>query len=210
MAERAHVLGGLGAVTTGLGLVLLLVPGLVRAVGPLDTLIEAVASADPKLLMFVAGLGVTGYVVSAVRSAPAPEEAGSRSGPQRRFEAAGPSPPEEVTAQRRALAASTVDGSFEAAIENGGTALHNARAHLVTAATDAYAVAAGQSREVARKAVARGTWTEDSVAAMFLAEGDQPAPPTSARLSLWLTPRRERRRRIEATVAAIERLEEGR
>jgi hypothetical protein len=209
MGKRVHILGGLGAVATGLGLALLLVPDLVRAVGPLDTLVETVASADPKLLMLVTGLGVTGYVARAVRSASAPEQAGTRSDAGRRFEAAGSSPPEEVTAQRLALAASTIDGSFEAAIENGGAALHNARAHLVTAATDAYALAAGGSREAAREAVARGTWTDDRVAAMFLADGDGPAPPPSARLSLWLTPRRERRRRIEATVAAIERLEEG-
>jgi len=208
MARRVRVLGGLGAVATGLGLALLLIPGLVRAIGPLDAFVGVVASADPTLLMLVTGLGVTGYVVLAVRSPPPSETVGTRSEAQQRFEGAGSDPPEEVTAQRRALAAGAVDGVFESAVENGGPALHDTRAQLRTAATGAYAVATGQSREVASQAVARGTWTNDPVAAMFLSE-DGPAPSVRDRVSLWLTPRRERRRRIEATVAAIERLEGG-
>lgn len=209
MALRVRVLGGLGAVATGLGLALVLVPGLVRAVGPLDAFVGAVAAADPRLLMLVAGLGVTGYVVLAVRSPPAPETVGTRSAAQRRFEGAGSNPPEDVTAQRRALAAGAVDGVFESAVENGGTALRNARAQLRTAATGAYATTAGESREIARQAVSRGTWTDDPVAAMFLSEEEEPAPSVRDRVSLWLTPRRERRRRIEATIAAVERLEGG-
>lgn len=208
MRGRTGILGAVGAVATGLGLALLLAPGLVGALGPVGAAIEAVDALDGNLLVLFAGLGVTGYVVLVARSRPAPETAGTRSEAQRRFERAGATPPEAVTAEPRALAASAVDGSFEAAVENGGAALHDARAQLTTAAVGAFAVASGQSREVARDAVARGTWTDDPVAALFLAGGEERSPPLGARLRLWLTPRRERRRRIEATVAAIERLEE--
>ena len=222
MAGREKLLGAIGVVTTGLGLALLLVPGLIGTLGPIGLVIEAVDAFDGKILVLLAGLGVTAYVVLVARSRPAPETAGTRSAAQRRFERAGANPPEAVTAEPRAVSASTVDGSFEAAVEHGGAALHDARAQLTTAAVGACAVATGQSREAARDAVARGTWTDDPVAALFLMVDDtggcnsftrqsllsaEPSPPLGARLRLWLTPRRERRRRIEATVAAIERLE---
>jgi len=204
MRRRVVGLGVLGAVATGLGLALLFVPDLVRSVGPLDGFVAAAGSTDPKLLMLVAGLGVTGYVVLAARSGPTTESDGIRPPAQRRFERTGPQPPGTVTAKRRRVTAASVDGELEVAVENGGRALREARAHLTGVATDAYAVATGQSREAAREAVATGIWTDDPVAAMFLAEGGE--PPRRARLALWLRPRRERRRRIERTVAAIERL----
>jgi hypothetical protein len=204
MRRRVVVLGALGGVATGLGLALLLAPGVVRSVGPLDGFVEAAGAADPKLLMLVAGLGVTGYVMLAARSNPTAESSGIRPPAQRRFERAGPQPPGAVTAARRRVAAASVDGEFEVAVENGGRALREARAHLAAVATDAYAVTTGQSREAARDAVANGTWTDDPVAALFLSEGGR--PPRRARLALWLRPRQERRRRIERTVAAVERL----
>ena len=205
--ERVLVLGVLGTVATGLGLATLLVPDLVRSLGPLGLFVEGVAGSNPKLLLLVTGLAVTGYVVLVARSRPASETAGTRSDAQRTFERVGSNPPEGVTAEGRTVSASAIDGSFETAAEHGGAALHGARTQLQTAAAETYAVVTGQPRDAAREAVAAGTWTDDPAAAMFLAATDDAAPPVSARVRLWLTPRRERRRRIEATVAAIERLE---
>jgi hypothetical protein len=42
MAGREKLLGAIGVVTTGLGLALLLVPGLIGTLGPIGLVIEAV------------------------------------------------------------------------------------------------------------------------------------------------------------------------
>jgi hypothetical protein len=72
------------------------------------------------------------------------------------------------------------------------------------AATDAYADAAGVSRSTAETAVARGSWTDDPLAAGVLA-GEL---PVTAAVAAQVLPRRERQRRAERTVAAIERLQD--
>lgn len=54
----------------------------------------------------------------------------------------------------------------------------------------------------ARTAVADGTWTDDTLVAAFLGEG---TPPLSARLRAWLDPAGEHRRRVERSLAAIDR-----
>jgi hypothetical protein len=61
------------------------------------------------------------------------------------------------------------------------------------------------SRERAREAVAAGTWTDDPVAAAFLAGEGGPVPSLRARARLWLLPERERERRVERALRAIER-----
>lgn len=209
MRRRDLLYGAVGTVATAIAIGLVLVPEFVESLGPVGQFVETIAAGDSKILLLVTGLAVTSYVMWLARSRPRSATTGTRTAAQRRFERVGTSPPEAVTAAERAVAASSVDGSFEAAVENGGAALHDARAQLATAAAGAYAVTTGQSREAAREAVARGSWTDDPVAAKFLASGEGRQPPVSTRIRLWLRPRQERRRRIEATVAAIERLEEA-
>ncbi len=58
-------------------------------------------------------------------------------------------------------------------------------------------------RAGAERAVRRGEWTDDPVAAAFLADGDGPDHPLPARLRGWLRPDAAFCRRVDRTVAAI-------
>lgn len=207
MRARELLFGATGAVATALGIGLLVAPSFVTGIGPLDGLVEAVAAADPTLLMLAAGLTVGGYVVLAARSRPTPETAPTRTDAERRFRTAGDSPPEAVTAGRRTVAAEPLDNGIEAAVEGGGEDLAAVRRELATVAAETYAMTTGSDVETGTEAVANGTWTDDQVAAMFLSERRRPRPTARARIALWLRPHRERRQRIERTIAAIERLE---
>jgi hypothetical protein len=205
MRLRVALFGTIGAVATGFGLLILVAPDLVRGAGPIGSVLDAVVTVDQRLVMLVTGLIVGGSLVVTARSRQDPEGR-SDSTAEMRFETG--KPPEAVTADRRTVAASHVDDALEGAIQQGGPRLQETRLHLSTAAAGAYAAATGSSSEVARAAVASGEWTRDPVAAMFLATDGGPEPDVRSRLALWLVPRRERRRRIERTIAAIERLGE--
>lgn len=207
MRPRVALFGTIGVVATGFGLAVFLVPDLVRAVGPLDAVLDGIVGTERRFVMLAAGLVVGAGLVVIARSSPAPAGTGATTAAGDRFETEARRP-ETVTAERRAVTASRVDDGFEVAVREGGTQLREARTQLSTVATGAYAAATGSSRDTARAAVARGEWTHDPVAAMFLATRDGPEPDVRARLALWLVPRRERRRRIERTIAAIERLGE--
>lgn len=141
----------------------------------------------------------------------------------------GPTPPgfdfESGARQRRAM--TTPDASPESAPESGdGTVagvleseLRRATVGMEDPSTDGTAVrerlraAATASvrraptgpddRETAREAVERGAWTDDPVAAAFLAGAGGPAQPLGARLRGWLRPDTAFERRVERTVSAI-------
>lgn len=201
---RVVVAGVLGTAVTVLGVLLLLAPSVVYA-GPLASLPAGVTE-NPTLLMFVAGVAATLYLGFAARSPRAAATADSL--PAQRFEDVRTNPPEAVTADRRLLAAATIDREMQAAIRIGGPALQSVRSLLFDTAVHAYGTATEVSREAAQDAIERGTWTDDRMAASFLAGPDGPRPALIARLRLWVAPERERGRRIERTLAAIERLQE--
>jgi len=207
MQYRTTLFGALGAVSTGFGLAVVLIPETVRSVGPLGRLLDAVGSVDPTGVMLVAGLLVGGYATVVARSRPARASVSTQSDAQRRFETAGSSPPERVTGRGRTITAAELDADIDAAIEHGGQSLKRVRSQFVALATDVYADATGQAQEGASAAIENGTWTTDQVAAAFLSATQDSVPPMRARLALWLRPQRERQRRIERTIAAIERLE---
>lgn len=207
MRTRVALFGAIGVVTTGVGLAVLFAPGLVRAAGPADAVLDAIVGAERRFVMLAAALVVgTGLVVIA-RSSPGPAGSGTGTVATDRFETDA-NRPETVTVDRRTVTASRVDDRFETAVREGGAQLREVRTQLSTVAAGAHAAATGRSRDTARAAVARGEWTPDPVAAMFLATRGGPEPGVRSRLALWLVPRRERRRRIERTIAAIERLGE--
>lgn len=207
MRPRVALFGTIGVVATGVGLAVLLAPDLVRAVGPLDGVLDAIVAAEQRFVMLAAGLVVGAGLLVIARSRPDPAESGTDAAATDRFET-GAKRPETVTVDRQTVTASRVDDGFEVAVRDGGAQLREARAQLSTVAAGAYATATGSSQETARAAVARGEWTRDPVAGMFLATRGGPEPDVRSRLALWLVPRRERQRRIEHTIAAIERLGE--
>jgi len=204
MRARVALLGTLGVLLTALGGALLVVPSAAMAVGPVAALVGAIDGGDPTHLLLAVSLLVGLYVAVAVRS---DGESGDRSAVDDAFETTITAPPEEVTAERQQLVGELLDRQFRAGVQNGGAALRDARDWLSVAATHAYAEAATLPSEEAQTAVERGTWTDDRLAAAFLAGPEGPTASLVSRLRLWLAPRRERRRRIERTLTAVERVQ---
>ena len=95
-----------------------------------------------------------------------------------------------------------LDGDVEAAA--AGTDRDEARAELRSLAADALVHVDDCDRTTARRRVEAGEWTDDPVAATYLADGS----PRSLRrhLAARLRPRRTIRRRVDRTVAAVEAL----
>jgi len=205
MRRQTALFGVLGTLSTLFGVALWVAPEGVRSVGILARWLTAVERLDSTALLLVSGLLVVGYVSLFARSRPGSGTATARSAADRRFETAGTSPPEAMTAASRAVTAAGLDADLDAAVDHGGNDLDRVREELRTLAADLYTRATGEPADAARQAVEDGTWTRDDVAGAFLSAGDDVS--VRARLALWLRPGRERRRRLERTISALERLQ---
>jgi len=201
------LLGVVGAALALAGAVVVFLSDSVLSVGPVRRAAEAVGGVEPTAAVLLAS-GVTGlYLAVAARSS----DAARKTAPEReldpadrRFATVPETPPEAVTADRRRLAGADLDAVVDRASDTGGPPLQAVRETLARTATDVYAEYADCDRERARDAVRAGAWTDDPVAATFLAGDDGPAAGLDARVRLWLVPERERGRRVERTVRAIE------
>lgn len=179
-------LGVFGVLATLFGVGLVLAPGLVGS-GPVAGVVDTVTAAGTAELMLVLG-GVVAVLVGAV--------------PWRRSQADGDpfeGTPKRSTDDRHTDRLGTEVG---VAVREGGEAWERLQSELVELAVETYADTANVSPAAAEQAVRRGMWTGDNLAAGVLA-GKMSG---RARLRLWLTPERERRRRIARTARAIERL----
>lgn len=185
--ERA--LGGFGVLATLFGVGLLVAPGVVN-IGPARALTDGLGSADPTQLLLVLG-GVAG-LLGAVALRPRP----------------GPTRSNRVTRRFDAAVERTDDGTdrpgppVERAVREGGEPYRALLSTLADTAADAHAAATDDPPETAERAVRNGTWTDDHLAAGVLADD----LPLSARVAGRVAPVRERRRRVERTVRAIERV----
>lgn len=206
MRRQSLLFGAVGVVSTLLGVVLLVTPDAVGQVGPLAWGVDTLASVEATTLGFVAGCLAVAYLGLTARSRPAPETVSPESSTESRFEMATTAPPEAPTAQRQPVTATYAEDNITEAVEFGADALTALRAQLRVSAVAVYADATDLSRDQARTAIERGTWTDDELAAAFLAGPAGPEPSLWLRLRLWLVPARERRRRIERTLTAIEGL----
>jgi hypothetical protein len=97
-----------------------------------------------------------------------------------------------------------IDADVSLAVTGGGRPLRSIRDLLRDLAAETYAREEGVADEAALQAVERGAWTDNQVAAAFLASDDGPTASVPSRIRLWLAPDRERRRRIDATLDEIE------
>lgn len=207
MRRRAVLFGVVGTISTLFGVGLLVAPDLLLGIGPVAGLVDWLTATDPRNLVLVAGLVAGVYLGIAVRSRPEPDTVPSSSSSDARFESASKQPPETVATERRTPAGTWVDDDVEAAVSDGGAAMETLRSRLFEATAAVYAEAVDVPPVRARELVASGQWTRDPVAASFLAGPDGPTPSVGRQVRLWLTPGRERRRRIERTISAIEQLE---
>ncbi|WP_135365471.1 DUF7269 family protein [Halosimplex halophilum] len=201
-------LGGLGVLATLLGALAVAAPAAVAETAPLSALVDAAAAVGPRDL-FVAGSAAVG--LSLLRAAVGSRESelvGGSPAASRRFAAVLADEPETATAPEGTLAASELDESVERAVAGDERARGAVEDRLRRLAV-ARLTRAGRDREAADRAVAEGTWTDDRTAAAFLSEADGPVAALRSRLRLWLDPERERERRIERTVAALDDLAES-
>ncbi|WP_435178245.1 DUF7269 family protein [Halorussus sp. AFM4] len=197
---RTRVLGGLGALLTLAAAAVVVSPTLADHA---STAVGALASRDPRRVLLVLGSVVGAYAAWTARASrpegPPPDAAAARfSDPGLR--------PESVTAVDRARTGESFDDRVARACEGDERAFRAVRARLADTAADAVARAADASPERARQAVGSGAWTDDPIAAAFLADESGPTFSLLARLRAWLDPAAERRRRIDRTVDAVSRV----
>jgi hypothetical protein len=197
MRLRTVVFGTVGLLATAVAVSLVFAPTVAG-----ESLAAVFGRADPTTILLAGSLVVGFCAVFAGWLAGFPG-----GGSPTAFDVAVDSPPEAVTATESQLFAADIDAAIDDAVAGDDAAMDTVTERLATAATTAYAIGAGASREAASQAVQSGTWTDDAVAAALLA----PDEPQSllARLRLWLDPESERRRRIRRTVDAIEQVSGG-
>jgi hypothetical protein len=197
---RARLLGGLGAILTLVAATVVVSPDLADSTGEVLALLE---SRDPERLLLVLGSVVGLYAAWSARAS-SPDEPPS-DGPAARFETAGDRP-EVVNATDRTRAGESLEDRIAAACAGDDGALRAVRSNLADTAASAHACAADRTPEAARRDIGSGLWTDDPVAAAFLADESGPDFSLIARLRAWLDSSAERRRRIERTVEEVGRL----
>lgn len=192
MGRVETALGVFGVLVTALGVGLLFAPDLLGT-GPVADLTGVVAEAGSTQLLLVLGFLTALLVGVAVRPGSRPADP---TGTAQFAE----------TGDRRTAAdggESLLGADVETAIREGGSAWQRVQTTLVDTAMSAYAQREGISQSAAARAVEQGRWTDDQLAAGVT----RGRVSRRAQVRLWLVPERERRRRIERTTAAIERLQ---
>jgi hypothetical protein len=192
-----RLLGSIGALLTLAAAAVVVSPGLADS---LSGVVAALESQEPERLLLALGVAVGAYAAWAARSASGDDS--PEGGPAARFTGVA-DPPEAVSATDRTRTGGSFDALTAAACTGEEAALDAVRSTLAETAASASARAADQAPEQARRAVETGAWTDDSVAAAFLAGEVGPDFSVLARLRAWLDPAAERRRRIERTVEAV-------
>jgi len=193
MTDRQRVLAAVGAGAVLVSAVLFLAPGFVEGAVPVTAVVEATALSEAGVRALVVGLVGAGCLLWVVSASGETAEPGF------------PAVEESATAPT-----ATVGGGFDRNLERTLAAAADpdrdaVRADLRSLAVDVVAGLEGCSRTRAGDLIADGGWTDDPVAAAYLAD-EEDALPLHRRLHGRLRPRAVRRRRIERTVRAIEAL----
>lgn len=207
MRARIAVVGSCGVLATFLGILLLVRPDLLLGISPIGRLVDLLSTPNAETLGLVAGGFAVLYLIIAARSEPVGDTVQGGTKIDRKLDLAA-TPPEADATTGRSIVAASLDEDIAEAADSGGDAFREIRSRLSSTATIVYADRAGTSRETAREAVGTGEWTSDPVAAAFLADRDEVTPSTAMRLRHWLVPVRERKRRIERTIEAIEQAQD--
>jgi hypothetical protein len=209
MRGRVAVFGTLGALATLVAGAFVVAPGVFVSVPAVRGAVERLSRLDPTLVMLGATLFVSLYVALAARSPTSERSFDATSEANRRYDRASTEPPEAVTADRRAVTATNLDSDIDEAIQRGGRRLQSVRRLLADLVAETYAGRHQTTVAEARETVATGAWTDDGVAAAFLGGENGPNPSLLSRIRLWLTPERERARRVDRTLRALDALAEA-
>lgn len=174
-------------------------PALVASVAPLAAVQDALGGIEPTPVL--AGLGALLTLYAALRAWQPFGRAGTptEGSPAARFAAYRERPPEFVYGDDRSRTAAAMDATVTSAVDGSRDALTTTRSALRSTT-----VAVLERADVADAdaAVAEGAWTDDQVAAAFLA--DDRSYPLWSRLRAWVDASAARERRIKRTLAAIE------
>lgn len=204
MRLRVVVLGTLGTLVTLVAAAAVFAPNVVQGIEPLAGVIETLAEAERRKLLFLAS-----FVVGLFLSVASWRVTQSVPGDGDAFDEVTDAPPEAVTTARQTLTAVDLEEAFDAAVDGDEAAIERVRERLRETVVQAYALSTGCEPDVARTAVRKGEWTEDRTAAAALAGEDGPTHSLGSRLRLWLDAESERERRFDRTVQATTRLGGG-
>ena len=185
MSRLRQAVGVVGLLGSVLVLALVLSPA-TAAIRPVELVASALPTAQPDLL--VAGVGLVVGLAATVLSRVGSDD------PVPPLVSIPPEPAQSSTA--------TTGQEFDDAIARTDRD-EEIQESLRTTAVATLVQQSGFDPDRARTAVREGTWTDDRLAAAFVGSG--PFPLVS-RLRAWLDPVAERRRRVERTLLAIERL----
>ncbi|MDZ7746600.1 MAG: hypothetical protein U5K28_08890 [Halobacteriales archaeon] len=188
-----RLFGGLFVLLTGLVVVATLAPETVLQIPTARQAIDATADLDPKLIGLVVSIALGLVLAAILLFTPSP----SIDDPT--FDQYREAPPEVATAERGERVGQQFDTTLDR-LSNDPTRL---RKRLRPVAVGHYRAVSEDDPE---RAVATGTWTDSRPAAVFL--GSEVSPTLFERLRRWLDPETEYRRRVAATVTAIDALGE--
>lgn len=187
------VVGALGLIGTALALGLVLVPTSVQSIRPVTLATSALPTENPEALLL--GLGFVVGLAATVLTRAVSDHGGGVSG------SLVQAPPEVVQSTIPTRPGREFDRRLDRAYGEDLTAIREA---LRATAVETLVSQNGADPADARARIERGSWTDDQVATAFLGAQSQ---PLVARLRGWLDPAAEWERRVQRTVAAIERLE---
>lgn len=208
MRPRLVIGGAIGTLLTLVAALALFAPDLATVIPFVSTLVEHARNFDAQGTLLAAGLVLALAAVVVARTSVWQRVRGGQATDA--FDEATARPPEDAIASERTVTGAALEDTVDRAVAGDETAIATVRARLATLAADVYARSTDSDPEGAASVIQAGDWTDDRVAAAFLAEGGAVKHTIWARLRLWLAPERERRRRVDRTLAAIRsRLEGG-
>lgn len=185
-------LAAAGVAAVGLAAALVVAPGALAALLPVEALVRSTPLAERGGRALAVVLVGCGCLLWVVRSGASTDDGESTFDPFREESAVG-----QAFDRRFARA---VDGAADRRDRE------EVRETLRSLAVDVVTRTTSRSRASALEVVDRGEWTDDPVAAAYVA-GEL---PPRERLRGWVRPRRATARRVERTVAALEaRLDDG-
>jgi len=195
-----------GTALIGFAAVLLFAPQEVESVVSITAIAQSPAIADEMVrggLFAALGVGCALWVLL-TRPAWADRQSAPSSPDDEelpRFEALRSNPPE--VADTTPVVGASFDNNVETLVAaTGSDQTDSIRTQLRSLTADALVTVDGLSQQEAQTRLDEGTWTDDTVAAAYLADREATLSRRQ-RLVAWLRPSRTKRRRIERTTNAI-------
>ncbi|MUW14272.1 hypothetical protein GJ633_06070 [Halorubrum sp. CBA1125] len=200
------VIGVAGTALIGVAALLLFAPQEVESIVSITAIARSPAIADEMVrarLFALLGVGCALWILLTRPAWASMQSESSSPGDDQipRFETLRSNPPEE--AETTPVIGTSFDDSVDTLVAATGSGQTDSiRTQLRSLTADALVTVDGLSPEEAQTRIDDGTWTDDTVAAAYLADREATLSRRQ-RLVTWLRPARTKRRRIERTTNAI-------